>query len=240
MKLRIRSRATAVAWLVVVAGSSFAHPSAAEAFWLLGFGGAKTLPPRAVGVIAGTGAQATSVGSPAKTSETFQIPHAGIRVGVGRRVDIGYRLTQVALPFSNAGPSLGSELDVKYQVTKPSSSTSLAVVGGFAYSYVQTLGQSKVALSPGVDLIGSRSISKKTVAFAELRGVQTTVPTAPGGAAHTYVNAFGIGTGVSVALSSSVSLIPEIGVFRLTGELARNPANGAAVQAGVVLGIRVK
>lgn len=79
----------------------------ARAFWLLGFSTADTLPSGHVGFIAGTGGQFSDVGHPKETSFTPFLPHAGIRLGLTERIDVGYRLTQVALPFSSVGPSLG-------------------------------------------------------------------------------------------------------------------------------------
>lgn len=214
-------------------------PSAAGAFWLLGFSAADTLPTGALGTMAGTGAQFTEVGSPSKDSFTPFIPHAGFRYGISDSVDLGYRLTQVALPFSGIGPTLGSEIDAKYRLTPTTSFLQVALVGGMAYAYLDSSGLSKSAWSPGADLIVSRVLTPRYTVYSELRYVYTAIPSAAGGAPSNFVAARGIGVGTKVKLTQWTSLVPEIGLFNMAGEMLGATANGIALQAGAVLSIRI-
>ena len=214
-------------------------PSTASAFWLLGFSDANTLPAEALGMIAGTGTQYSKVGNPPKSSSTIFLPHAGFRLGLSDNVDIGYRLTQVALPYSSVGPSLGSEIDLKYRFTKPDSVWQAAFVAGAAYALLDISGQSKNAWSPGVDLIVSKALNEKYTFISELRYVYTAIPTAPGGEPGNNVTALGTDIGLKIKLTDQVSLIPELGIFDLRGSLIGRNANGFAVQAGAVLSVRV-
>lgn len=226
--------------VAVVASMAFVFmSSSASAFWLLGFSDALTLPRGALGAIAGTGAQFTQVGAPPKDSSTVFIPHAGFRYGITNDIDLGYRLTQVALPFSSVGPTLGSEIDAKYRITSPDNSWQASIVGGLAYASLNISDQSKSAWSPGADLIVSHVFTPQYTLFSELRYVDTVIPTATGGSGSNYVNAAGMGLGFKIKLTSLTSIVPEIGVFNLAGKLLNSNANGFAVQAGVVLSIRI-
>ena len=213
--------------------------STASAFWLLGFASADTLPPGALGVIAGTGAQLADAGKPSQTSFTPFLPHAGFRYGVSDNMDVGYRLTQVALPYSSAGPSLGGELDAKYQFAPSANGWRTALVGGMAYSYLDISGVSKSAWSPGVDWVMSRILTPKYTLISELRYVYTAIPSATGGSANNFVNALGADLGTKIKLTQQVSLIPEVGLFNLSGQLLGKNANGVGLQIGAVLAIRI-
>ncbi len=214
-------------------------PQSAPAFWLLGFSPAETLPPGSLGVIAGTGAQLTRVGEPAQNSSTTFIPHAGFRVGVSDGFDLGYRLVQVAVPYTSAGPTLGGEVDAKLRLTDPADTYQAALVGGVAYSSVELSSQSKSAWSPGVDLVGSRALSSKYTVFSELRYVYTAIPTGIAGESGNHFTAGGIGTGLKIKLTPQASLVPEIGLFHLDGRLSGAPASGNAMQIGIIFSIRV-
>lgn len=213
-------------------------PQFAKAFWLLGFATADTVPSGNFSAIAGTGGQYSSVGNPAQSSFTPFLPHAGLRVGLADGWDIGYRLTQVALPLSSAGPSLGGEIDVKHRFTSTDSDWQAAALVGAAYAYLDLSGQSKSAWSPGVDVILSRSISTRYAAVSEMRYVYTAVPTAMGGAEANHVSAAGIDLGMRIRITATLSVVPEVGVFNFAGRLADHSANGIAVQYGAVLAFR--
>ena len=215
-----------------------AWPSAARAFWLLGFSPADTLAPGSVSLISGTGAQFTQVGNAPRDSFTAFLPHAGFRVGLADGLDIGYRLTQVALPFSSVGPSLGGELDAKWRLTPAASLWQAALVGGFAYSGLEIENSARSAWSPGVDLVLSRKVANLDAIFTEFRYIYTAIPTAFGGAADNYLNAVGLGEGFKIGLTSSTSVIPELGLYRLDGEMARADASGWALQVGAVVSQR--
>ncbi len=211
----------------------------AQAFWLLGFSTADTLPPGGLGAIAGTGGQYSSVGDPAKNSFTPFLPHAGFRLGLLDNLDIGYRLTQTPLPFSGVGPTLGSEIDLKYRLTPPDSAWQTAIVVGGAFAYLQIAGQTKTALSPGIDLVVSHALTPETALIGELRYVYTEIPTGPGGGSANYVHALGGDLGARFAITKTVSLVPEVGLFDLTGQIAGRRSNGIGAQYGAVLAFRV-
>jgi len=213
-------------------------PQYAEAFWLLGFATADTVPVDKFSAIAGTGGQYSSVGSPAESSFTPFLPHAGLRTGVADGWDVGYRLTTVALPFSSVGPTLGGEIDVKHRFTSVDSVWQAAVVVGAAYAYLDLSGQSRSAWSPGSDFILSRVITANSAAISELRYVYTAIPTATGGAGANHLNAAGVNFGVRINLTSTLSVVPEVGVFNFSGRLTDRSASGIAVQYGAVLAFR--
>ena len=213
-------------------------PRPAAAFWLLGFSTADTLPRGAFSAIAGTGGQYSSVGDPRRTSFTPFLPHAGLRVGLADGWDVGYRLTQVALPFSSVGPSLGGEIDLKHRLTPADNAWQAAVVVGAAYSYLDLSGQSKSAWSPGIDFIVSRAITPRFTAISELRYVYTAIPTASGGESANHLNATGVDVGLRIGLTDTVSIVPEVGLFDFAGRLTNRGANGFATQYGAVLAFR--
>lgn len=173
-----------------------------------------------------------------RTSFTPFLPHAGFRVGLADGWDVGYRLTQVALPFSSVGPSLGGEIDVKRRLTAPGSGWQAAILLGAAYSYLELSGQSRGAWSPGIDLVLSRAITPRYTAISELRYVYSAIPIAAGGTGANHLNATGVDFGVHIGLTDMVSLIPEVGVFDFAGRLTGKAANGIAAQYGAVLGFR--
>lgn len=222
-------------WLAAMAPLLLA-PRPAAAFWLLGFAPADTLPEGRFAAIAGTGGQYSSVGSPQRNSFTPFLPHAGLRYGFADGWDVGYRLTQVALPYSGVGPSLGGEIDVKRRLTAPGSTWQAAIVLGAAYSYLDIAGASKSAYSPGIDLVVSRTLTPKATLISELRYVYTAIPSATGGAKGNYVHAAGVDLGARFSLTHTVSVTPEVGVFDFAGGLRGRTANGVAAQYGAVLG----
>ena len=210
----------------------------ARAFWLLGFSPADTLAPGELGFISGTGGQLTSVGSPQKTSYTPSLPHAGIRLGLTDGFDMGYRLVQVALPFSSAGPTLASEVDVKWRMTDPSSTWQAALVPTLAYGYVMVGGVSKDAWSPGIDLVLSRRLAwRDSRVFTEIRYAYAAVGSAPGGSAQTHLHAAGNDWGLKIPLTPQISLIPEAGLFDFAGRNLGSRADGVGFQYGAVLSV---
>lgn len=225
-------------WLCLSLLAVLLYPAPAAAFWLLGFSTADVLPYGSLGAIAGTGGQFAQVGNPSRSSFTPFLPHAGLRVGLGDGWDIGYRLTQVPLPFSSAGPSLGGEIDLKRRLTPTTSPWQAAVVVGFGYSYLMLNNQSKSAYSPGVDLILSRVLTPRYALITELRDVYTAIPTATGGSAQNNVNAAGADVGLRIGITPTLSVVPEVGLFDFTGRLLGRAANGFAAQYGAVLAFK--
>lgn len=226
------------AFIPALLGVVLMVPRPADAFWLLGFSTGDTLPDGGLGAIAGTGGQYSSVGDPSRNSFTAFLPHAALRVGFADGWDIGYRLAQVALPFSSVGPSLGSEVDVKHRLTPADSAIQVAIVVGAAYSYLDISGQSRSAWSPGIDLVVSRTLTPRYTAISELRYVYTAIPTANGGSGNNYLHAVGVDLGMRIGLTPTVSLVPEMGVFDFVGHLGTRSANGVAAQYGAVLAFR--
>lgn len=209
-----------------------------RAFWLLGFSPADTLPPGEMGFISGTGGQLTSVGPPDKTSYTPSLPHAGLRLGLGADFDVGYRLVQVALPFSAAGPTLASEVDVKWRFTPRASRWQAAVVPTFAYGYVMVGGVSKNAWSPGVDIVLSRRLDWRDARlFTEVRYLYAAVNSAPGGTPNNYLHAAGNDWGVKIPLTPQISIVPEVGLFDFIGRNLGARADGVGFQYGAVLSV---
>jgi hypothetical protein len=209
----------------------------ASAFWLLGFSTADTLPPGHIGFIAGTGGQFADVGRPKKTSFTPFLAHAGIRLGLTDRIDVGYRLTQTAIPFSSAGTTLGGEADVKYRLTPAGETWQAAIVAGGAYGYLDLEGENREAWSPGIDLMASRKLNSRFFLLTELRYVYTAIPTAPGGISGNYLHAIGPDLGLKIGLTPQISLVPETGLFDFIGRFQRKDASGLGYQYGVVLAV---
>ena len=144
----------------------------------------------------------------------------------------------MALPFSSVGPSLGGEIDVKRRLTPVSSPWQVALVGGFAYSYLQISGQSRSAYSPGADLIFSRALGPRTSFISELRYVYTAIPSAIGGDGANHFTAAGGDLGLKLALKKNISLVPEVGLFDFNGRLTSRSANGIGAQYGAVLAFK--
>lgn len=222
---------------VLAAASLLALARPAPAFWLLGFSPAPTLPGGSFGFISGTGGQFTRVGDPEKSSLTPALAHAGFRLGLTDRLDAGYRLCTVPLPYSSVGPSLGSELDAKLLLTEPYNPWQAALVVGGAYADLVVAGQAKTAWSPGADLVFSRDAGRGRTPFLELRYVYTEIPSAPGGSADNHVQAFGPAAGVKLTLTPQLSLIPELGLFDFIGRLSGQKADGWGLQIGAVLSV---
>ncbi|HSN28331.1 MAG TPA: hypothetical protein VLT45_18725 [Kofleriaceae bacterium] len=72
-----------------------------------------------------------------------------MRVGLLDRLDVGYRLVTVPLPYSSVGPSLGSAADLKLRVTPDDSQLRVAVIAGGGVSYLHISGKDRFAWSPG-------------------------------------------------------------------------------------------
>jgi hypothetical protein len=237
----ILARHTSPGWLLagLLGATCGFHPAPAQAFWLLGFATGDTLPPGALGAIAGTGGQDSDVGNPRTNSFTPFLAHAGVRLGVLDNVDLGYRLTTLPLPYSKVGPTLGGEIDVKVRLTPQESPWQVALIGGGAYSYLQLQGSSRDAWSPGVDLTVSRRLSNTYTVISEMRYVYTAITSAPGGSRRNEVQAAGADLGTRIALTKTVALVPEIGVFDFNGQIGGRNESGVGFQYGAVLSFRL-
>lgn len=207
----------------------------AHAFWVLNFSTGQTLDPGHVGFIGGTGGQVTAVGEPLRSSYTPFLAHAGIRVGLLDGLDAGYRLVTVPLPWNAVGPTLGSAVDVKVRLTTKKSPWQVAVIGGGSFAYLRLFDDDRAAWSPGADLVVTRVLSGTLSVSANARYVYTAIPTAPGGITNNSLHAFGPTVGMRIGLTRTVSVLPEIGLFRFMGRIAGASEDGAGVQYGVVL-----
>lgn len=212
----------------------------AGAFWLLGFSTADTQAPGTGSFIGGTGGQLTSVSlsSGARPSFTPYLAHAGIRLGILRDVDIGYRLCTVPLPYNLSGPSLGGEVDLKWRLSPVDSAWRLAVGAGMANAYLDFVGINTLAWSPGAFVLVTRTVNDKLDLTAQTRSVYTWARPVSQGAGNS-VTALGESVGVKLALSESTSVRPEVGLFRFLGSLGGGSANGWGFQYGAVLSARV-
>lgn len=212
----------------------------AKAFWLLGFSNAYTLSPGSIGFIGGTGGQLTYVGDPGKLSYTPFLAHAGLRVGFAKRLDWGYRLCTVAMPYSSVGPTLGAETDIKVRITPDSSKWQVGVVAGAGYSYLLLSGLSRNAWAPGVALIVSRTVSKKIMLSINARYVYTGITSASGGEIKNNLTAMGGSVNIGIKINKNTSIIPEIGVFDFSGNIAGKHMNGTGFQYGCIISARIK
>lgn len=209
--------------------------SRAQAFWVLNFSTGQTLDPGRVGFIGGTGGQVTAVGEPLRLSYTPFLAHAGIRVGLFDGVDLGYRMVTVPLPWTAVGPTLGAASDVKIRLTHKASPWQVAVIGGGAFAYLRVFDVDRLAWSPGADLVVTRVLSDALSISVNARYVFTAIPTAPGGLRDNSLHAFGSSVGMRIGLTRTVSVLPEIGVFRFLGAISGAENDGVAMQYGAVL-----
>ncbi len=207
----------------------------ADAFWLLGFSTAQTLGPGEVGVISGTGGQFTTAGHPPRDSFTPALAHAGLRVGLVDRLDVGYRLVTVPLPFGVVGPTLASAVDLKLRLTPAGAGWPVALVAGGAAAYLALDGQDRWAWSPGAALVLSRDLRDGLTLTVNARYLYAAIPDGPGGAGSNEVQIAGGSASARIALRPGLAVIPELGLFRAVGRLRGAPADGLGLQYGAVL-----
>jgi hypothetical protein len=209
--------------------------SDARAFWVMNFGTAGTLPPGKFGFAAGMGGQAVFVGDPTTANANFFIPHAGLRLGLLDRLDTGWRLAPVPLPFSTVGPGFGANLDAKLRLTNADSNVSVALIAGAGFAHVLVLDDSKIALSPnGAGLLTFRTSDKTHLTFMG-RYVYLAIPTAPGGAPDNFVHIAGSSAGMKIDALPRVSVLPEIGAYWYEGRIADRRTSGPGFQYGIML-----
>ena len=204
-------------------------------FWVVNFGTARTLPPGRIGFAAGIGGQVVLLGEPRKTSALFMIPHAGLRVGLAKRLDAGFRLAPIPLPFSSVGPGLGVNLDVKYWFTKEESNVDFAVILGVGGAHLLLEDRSRYAYSPNFALLNSYKLTGTTYLTLMGRYVHLGIPTAPEGAQANFVNISGLSVGLKKDLTPTVALLPEVGAYWYDGRLAGVSKAGLGFQYGVML-----
>ena len=208
---------------------------AVKAQWLLNFGTAATVQPHNFVFISGTGAQFTRTKNPATDNFIPFLAHAGLRTGLTSRLDIGYRLCTVPLPYNVVGPTLGSAVDVKFRITPMASAWQGSLILGGGYAYVQLFGNSKSAWSPGGAVVASRALSKGKVLAFQARALQTSIPTAAGGSSENYVNVFGGSAMLGFDLHPALAILVEAGVFDMQGRINAATTNAIGFQTGIVL-----
>ncbi len=217
-------------WLLL-ALPLLAFPARARAFWLLGFSSAETQPPGTAGFIGGTGGQLTEVRG--ALSYTPFLAHAGLRVGLLPDLDIGYRLTTVALPYNEGGPTLGGQLDLKLRLTPEGAAWRFAVGADGALAWLDFAGSSELAWSPVGFALLTHALGRGVDGSLEARYAYTAVP-GPGNDLH----AIGGSAGLKIDLGAGAALRPELGAFDFVGQLRGATANGWGVQYGAVLSAR--
>lgn len=211
-----------------------------HAQWVLNFGTAATVQPKNFVFISGTGGQVTYIKNPNTANFTPFLAHAGIRVGVLKNLDIGYRLCTILLPWTAIGPTLGSAIDAKLRLTNNTAPYQIAVIAGGGYAYLKIFDNHKSAWSPGMALSITKQLNKTTSITFNSRLLQTVLPTAVGGKMDNYVNVIGESIGLSGNLNSVIGIMPEIGIFHLTGKINNIESNGIGLQAGIVLKVDFK
>lgn len=204
-------------------------------FWVVNFGTARTLAPKRIGFAAGIGGQIVFLGDPKLTSAFFTIPHAGIRLGLTKRLDAGLRLAPIPLPFSSVGPGFGMNLDVKYWFTKPESKVDLGLVLGIGGAHVLIEEDNRYGYSPNVALLGTYNINEATQLTLMGRYVNLLLTTAPGGAKANFVNITGASLGLRKEIAPHISLLPEIGAYWYEGRIRDVSKSGPGFQYGIML-----
>ena len=212
----------------------------AKGQWVLNFGTANTVQPKDFVFISGTGAQFTFIKTPATSNYTPFLAHAGLRLGLTRNLDIGYRLCTVPLPWTSVAPTLGSAVDIKLRLTNQASRYQCAVIAGGGYAYIKMLNNNKSAWSPGVAVSVTTPLNDKTLITINGRVLQTLIPSAIGGDKSNYVNIIGGSVGLSTNLNSVIAIMPEFGIFSLRGKINNIQNNGIGLQVGVVLKVDFK
>ncbi len=210
----------------------------ASAFWLLNFGTASTLSPGDWGFIGGTGGQYTLVYE--QSNFTPSLAHAGIRIGLLNGLDIGYRLTALAMPYNSVGPTLGSAVDIKWRVTQANALWQFCVIAGVGYAYLNLLNKPRSAYAPGVAISLTHKIFDKDYITFNGRYVDTYFPIAAGGENANKLQAIGGSVGFKIPLGDVISLMPEAGLFNFQGKIANQTYNGFGFQYGAVLSVSFK
>jgi hypothetical protein len=206
-----------------------------QAFWVVNFGTARTIPRRKFGFAAGMGGQMVFLGTPRKTSAFFTIPHAGFRYGLTEKLDAGLRLAPIPLPFSTVGPGFGVNLDVKYWLTKPEGKIDFAIDAGFGGAHVLIEEQHRYAYSPNAAFMLTLNSNEKTHWTLLGRYVQLNIPTAQGGNRDNHVRIIGSSIGLKKDIRTNISILPEVGFYYYDGKVLGVRKNGPGWQYGLMI-----
>jgi Fe-Mn family superoxide dismutase len=226
------ARSRRAVWLALL----MVLPSPAHAFWVVNFGPAGTLQPGKIGFAAGIGGQMVFVGEPRQANGFFLIPHAGLRVGVAERLDMGWRLAPVPLPYSSVGPGFGANLDLKIRLTPRDASVQLALIAGAGGAHVLLRDDHRAAWSPNGAGLVTFHVGETTRLTFMARYVYLSIPTAPGGGSQNFVHIAGSSAGLKLDLTKSVALLPEVGGYWYEGRIAEKRTSGPGFQYGLMLG----
>lgn len=220
---------------LIVAMFVWLQPLRADAFWVVNFGPAGTLPQGRVGFAAGMGGQVVFVGEPTQANAFFFIPHAGLRIGLADRVDMGFRLAPVPLPFSTVGPGFGGNLDIKIRLTDPDSDVQVGVIGGVGIAHVLVQDQNRFAWSPNAAGLVTFRLSEQAQLTTMARYVYLAIPSADGGSSDNFVHIAGASVGLKLDVFGPVSILPEVGAYWYEGEIGGARTSGPGFQYGLML-----
>jgi hypothetical protein len=220
---------------LVVALGLLTLPTPAHAFWVVNFGPAGTLAPGKVGFAAGMGGQVVLVGDPRERNAFFFIPHAGLRVGLAERVDIGWRLAPVPLPFASVGPGFGANVDVKVRLTSADATVQAALIAGIGLAHVLVRDDNRVAWSPNAAGLVTFRVRDDMLFTTMARYVYLATPTAQGGSTANHVHIAGPSFGLKIDAFEKVSILPEVGAYWYEGRISDVRMSGPGFQYGIML-----
>lgn len=210
-------------------------PSKSEAFWVVNFGTAKTLPKYKAGFAAGLGGQMVFAGDPTEKNGFFLIPHAGFRLGLAGRVDMGLRLAPVPLPFSTVGPGFGANLDAKVRLTPAEASFQVSLILGAGGAHVLVRDDNRLAWSPNAAALFTFMADRAVPLTIMGRYVYLAIPSGPGGGSDNFVHIVGPSAGLKFDVWPNVSVLPEVGAYWYEGRLAGLEMSGPGFQYGLML-----
>ena len=208
----------------------------ASAFWLVNLGPAQTLEEGQFSIMAGTGGQYVSVGDPKTNSSFFFIPHAGVRYGLAKRLDVGYRLAPIPVPFTKQAPSIGGNLDAKFLFGDRQAPWKFAAIVGGGLGHVQVQNEDKLAYSPNAALLLTRSFLNGVDLTTMLRYVWIGIPKGPGGTGDNRVGIVGMSWGLKIPILERLSFLPEFGAYSYNGRLEGGDASGIGFQYALAFG----
>lgn len=224
------------AWILGIVLLLALAPATSHAFWVVNFGTAKTLPPQKAGFAAGLGGQMVFAGDPVEKNGFFLIPHAGFRLGIASRFDMGLRLAPVPLPFSTVGPGFGANLDGKLRLTPADAATQVALIAGLGGAHVLVRDDHRAAWSPNAAGLITFMADRKVPLTMMARYVYLAIPSAPGGSSDNFVHIVGPSLGLKLDVWPAVSVLPEVGAYWYEGQLAGSKMSGPGFQYGIMLG----
>lgn len=224
---------------LAVACALVALPRAGHAFWVVNFGPAAPVQPGHVAFVGGMGGQVVFAGEPTRTSAVFFIPHAGLRVGLFDRLDAGFRLAPLPLPYASVGPGLGGNLDVKVLLTPREWRWHVALDVGAGLAHALVNDQGRLAWSPNGAALVSARLGQTTWLTFMARYAYIGITSAAGGQSANHVHVVGGSVGLRLQLTERVALMPELGAFRYIGAIGGQEVNGFAGQYGIVLGASI-